>query len=104
MDAGILGVHAVERNHLVDLALTVGADGVAGARNREPALTVVHAGALAVLNARHHDGELHDVAAVERQLGHALVLDHAADDGVLGVESDGGGGNFHRLGHVTDFE
>ena len=100
----ILRVHAVERHSLVDLTLTVGAHRVAGTRNREPALAVGQAGPVAILHTRNHNGQCNDVASVERKFNHALVLDHAADDGVFGVESNGGRGNLNGLGHVADFE
>ena len=104
VNARILRVHAIERNDLVNLALPVGADRVAGSRDREAARPVGHAAAASELNARNQDRQLDDVAAVQRQLDDAFVLYHAADNRILCVEGDRRRRNLDRLGDVTNFQ
>ena len=58
-----------------------------------------------VLHDSRRDGGQHDrVPDVERQLGHALVIDHHAAVHFLGVEQQRFAGHGYRLGHRADFE
>ena len=84
------------------LAHAVGAHRIA-ALGDVTAVAPVHARALSELHARNQNRQLHDVAAVERQLDDLTVFDHAADRRVLGVERDRVGGDFDGFGNVADF-
>jgi hypothetical protein len=44
------------------------------------------------------------LAAVQRQFGNALVIDHGSDRSVFGLQQVGGGRNFDRFGDFADLQ
>ena len=104
MDARIFGVGSIQTDHLKRFAHAVGTDGKACAWNRKSAQTVATPRALTELNARHQHRQAHHVAAVQRQLDDALVLDDATDVGGFRVQSHGRSRHLDGLGNRADLE
>src|SRR6266478_1578040 len=97
VDARIFGVGSIQTDHLKYLAYTVGADGEACAGNRKSTQTVAAPGAVPELHAWNENRQAHHVAAIQRQLDDALVLDDAADVGGLCVQNHGRSRHFDGL-------
>ena len=92
------GAHAVVENLALILAHSVGAD-----RDRGIAAAVlIRVRRDAFDDARHQPGKVGEVAAVQRQVGDALLFDDVAHSGIVGVQNDAAGAYLDRFADRAD--
>ncbi len=94
---------AVERVVVEEDALTTGGDGLRGALAAKSGARLPRRGREHVDVGRDGD-QIQVLSAVQRQLGHDLVLDHRTERGALRVEQGGFTDDGHRLAERTDLQ
>ena len=86
------------------LPLSVGDDRHSAAGNREAPLAIRTTAATAILHSGNHGGKVDKVAAVQRKIGNALVLDHLSNGCTFGFEHRAGRNHFDRLSDTPDVQ